>query len=220
MSDRLHRIPTFKPRRRQLSPARTALLERLRPVLCVDVIGDPFDAEEEFGRTAPLVLDIGIGFGDSLTTAAAAEPDVDVIGADVHTPGIASTLERIESMGLTNVRLLHGDALRFVERLAPAALSGIRIYFPDPWHKARHRNRRMASEANIARFCDLLATGGKLHVATDIDDYAEQVRRLCDAESRLEGGVIERPPWRPETRYERKGLEAGRRATDLLYRRR
>ena len=210
-------IRTFKPRRRQLSPARSALFDRLSPTLCVAVDGDPFDAVEVFGRDAPLVLDIGIGFGDSLTTAAAAEPDVDVIGADVHTPGIASTLARIEEMGLSNVRLVHGDALRFADRLSPGWLAGIRIYFPDPWHKARHRRRRMASAANVDRFADLLAVGGTLHVATDIDDYAAQVRRVCDDHPRFEGGVIDRPAWRPYTRYERKGLDAGRQPTDLLY---
>jgi len=220
VTGRVHRVPTYKPRRRQLSPARAALYERLRSAFCVDEEGGPFDAAQVFGRIAPLVLDIGIGFGDSVTTAAAAEPDVDVIGADVHTPGIASTLARIEAMGLTNVRLLHGDALRFAERLAPGSLAGIRIYFPDPWHKARHRNRRMASEVNIGLFCRLLAPGGTLHVATDIDDYAALVRRLCAGDERLAGGEIDRPAWRPETRYERKGLDAGRRTTDLLYRRR
>ncbi len=220
MTAQVHRIPTFKPRRRQLSPARAALYERLRPTLCVDVDGGLFDAAVVFGRKAPLVLDIGIGHGDAVTTAAAAEPDVDVIGADVHTPGIASTLARIESMGLTNVRLLHDDALAFADRIAPGSLAGIRIYFPDPWHKARHRHRRMASADNIDRFCELLASGGELHIATDIDEYASQVRRLCDAEERLIGGEVERPADRPETRYERKGLDAGRRVTDLRYRRR
>lgn len=217
MSDRTHRIRTFKPRRRQLTPARAALYERLRPTLCVDADGGRFDAAAVFGRAAPLVLDIGIGYGDSLTTAAAVEPDVDVIGADVHTPGIASTLARIEEMGLRNVRLLHGDALVFVERLEPGSLAGIRIYFPDPWHKARHRDRRMASASNIDRFSRLLAPGGTLHLATDIDDYAIQVRRLCDDHPAFDGGIIERPADRPETRYERKGLDAGRTVTDLLY---
>lgn len=215
--ERAHRIATFKPRRRQLSPARTALMERLGPTWCLETHGAPFDAMVEFGRRAPLVLDIGIGSGDSLTTAAAREPEIDLIGADVHTPGIASTLARIEAMGLTNVRLLHGDALRFTDRLPPGALDGIRLYFPDPWHKARHRNRRMVTEANIERFCGLLATGGTLHIATDIDDYAAQAHRLCDGCVDLDGGVIDRPEWRPETRYERKGLDAGRSVTDLLY---
>lgn len=219
MTHSRHRVLTFKPRRRQLTPARSALLERLSPRLCLDVEGDRFDAAEEFGRVAPLVLDIGIGFGDSLTTSAAAEPDIDLIGADVHTPGIASTLARIEAMSLTNVRLLHGDALRFVGRLAPSSLAGIRLYFPDPWPKAKHRDRRMASPERIDRFVELLEPGGTLHVATDIADYACQVEQLCGDHQHLVGGAIERPSWRPVTRYEQKGIAAGRPVTDLLYRR-
>ncbi len=216
----VHRVRTYKPRRRQLTPARAELLERLRPQLCLDVEGGRLDPAATFGRSAPLILDIGIGHGDSLTDAAAAEPDIDVIGADVHTPGIASTLARIESMGLDNVRLVHGDALRFAERIEPGSLRSIRIYFPDPWHKARHRARRMASAANMDLFCKLLAPAGTLHVATDIVDYALQVQRLADARDELVGGAVERPAWRPVTRYERKGLDAGRTVTDLIYHRR
>jgi tRNA (guanine-N7-)-methyltransferase len=218
-ADPSHRISTFKPRRRPLTPARAALMERLRPQLCLDVDGPMFDASAEFGRIAPVVFDIGFGLGDSLTTAAAAEPGTDVIGADVHTPGVASTLARIETMGLTNVRLVHGDALRFADRLPRESLDGIRIYFPDPWPKARHRTRRMASASNIERFCRLLRPGGSLHVATDIVDYAAQVRRLCDDRAELHGGDVERPSWRPPTRYEQKGLDAGRSVSDLIYRR-
>lgn len=213
-------VRTFKPRRRPLSPERSALMDRLAPVWCVDEVGDEFDAHAVFGRRAPLIVDIGIGFGDTLTTMAADEPDHDLIGCDVHTPGIASTLARIESMGLTNVRLLHGDALGLLRRVGAGSLAGIRIYFPDPWPKARHRHRRMASEENVDRFVGLLAPGGTLHVATDIDDYAAQTRRVCDAHPGLAGGVVDRPDWRPVTRYERKGLAAGRSVTDLLYRRR
>lgn len=213
-------VRTFKPRRRPLTAERAALMERLAPDLCVDETGAPFDPATEFGRVAPLVLDVGIGFGDSLTTLAAAEPERDVIGCDVHTPGIASTLARIESLGLTNVRLLHGDALGFCDRLAPGSLATIRIWFPDPWPKARHRHRRMTNAANVDRFARLLAPGGELHVATDIDDYAVQTQRICDDHPDLQGGVVERPAWRPVTRYERKGLAAGRLATDLVYVRR
>lgn len=213
-------VRTFKPRRRPLSRSRSDLFERLAPVWCVAERGEPFDARSVFGRAAPLIVEIGIGHGESLTTMAAAAPDVDLIGADVHTPGVASTLARIESLGLTNVRLIHGDGLVFLERVAPSSLAGIRVYFPDPWPKARHRHRRMTSEANIDRFVDLLAPGGTLHVATDIDDYAASTRRVCDQHAELGGGAIERPAWRPVTRYERKGLAAGHTVTDLLYRRR
>ena len=210
-------VRTFKPRRRPLTPERAALLERLAPLWCIDEVGDRFDPLEAFGRAAPLVLDIGIGLGDTLATMAAAEPDVDVIGCDVHTPGIASTLARIEQMGLTNVRLVHGDALVFCDRLEPASLAGIRIYFPDPWPKARHRHRRIVSAPHVERFVQLLALGGYIHLVTDIDDYALQARRALDASPSLEGGVIERPDWRPRTRYEHKGMAAGRSSTDLHY---
>lgn len=215
-----HRVRTFKPRRRQLSPARAALYDRLAPTLCLSVHGPPFDSELEFGRPAPLVLDIGIGSGDALTEQAALAPDVDVVGVDVHTPGIAATLAGIESKRLTNVRLVHGDALQFADRLAPSALTGIRIYFPDPWPKARHRDRRMMSVENVDRFARLLTPGGTIHVATDMVDYAARAAALCDAHPDLEGGTVDRPAWRPVTRYEQKGLDAGRTVTDLIYRRR
>jgi tRNA (guanine-N7-)-methyltransferase len=193
-------------------------MERLEPVWCVAETGDAFDPLTVFGRDAPVVVDIGIGLGDSLTTMAAADPGTDVIGIDVHTPGIASTLARIESMHLANVRLVHGDALVFLDRIAPGSLAGIRIYFPDPWPKARHRHRRMTNDENVARFVRLLSPGGFLHVATDIDDYALQTERICDANDALEGGIVDRPAWRPVTRYERKGLASAHGITDLLYR--
>ena len=148
---------------------------------------------------------------------ALADPTVDVIGADVHTPGVAASLVRIDELGLSNVRLLHGDALVFCGRLRPASLDAIRIFFPDPWPKARHRHRRITTAERVDRFADLLAPGGTLHVATDIDDYADTTRRACDQHPGLEGGVVERPAWRPQTRYERKGLAAGHSTTDLLY---
>jgi tRNA (guanine-N7-)-methyltransferase len=218
MGDHRQLVRTFKPRRRPLTPERAALMARLEPRYCVAETGESFDPIATFGRPAPLVIDIGIGFGDTLTTMAADEPHVDVVGCDVHTPGIASTLARIESMGLVNVRLLHGDALVFLDRIEPGTLAAIRIYFPDPWPKARHRHRRMTSEPNVDRFVRLLAPGGTLHVATDIDDYAVQTTRLCDTHPDLVGGVIDRPDWRPVTRYERKGLDDGRHPVDLLYR--
>ncbi len=115
---------------------------------------------------------------------------------------------------------MHGDALVFAQRLAPASLAGILLFFPDPWPKARHRHRRMVSKDNVARFVELLASGGYLHVATDIADYALQTERVCGAHDALVGGVVERPSSRPVTRYERKGLRAGRPSTDLVYRKR
>lgn len=210
-------VRTFKPRRRPLSPERSAQWDRLAPRFCLPETGGAFDAAATFGRSAPLVLDIGIGAGESTLDMALADPTVDVIGVDVHTPGIAASLARIDEFDLSNVRLVHGDALVFAGRLPPGTVHAIRIYFPDPWPKARHRHRRITTGERVGRLVELLAPGGTLHVATDIDDYVATTQRACDDHPDLAGGVIERPPWRPTTRYERKGLAAGRTATDLLY---
>jgi tRNA (guanine-N7-)-methyltransferase len=215
-----HRVRTFKARRRPLTPDRVALMQRLEPAWCLSESGPTFDPVAEFGREAALVLDIGIGIGDTLTSMAAAEPAVDVIGCDVHTPGIASSLARIEDLGLANVRLVHGDALTFCERLDAGSLAGIRLFFPDPWPKARHRHRRMVSEPLVAGLVELLAPGGFFHVATDIDDYALQTERVCGEHPDIEGGRVERPAWRPITRYERKGLDQGHAVNDLIFHRR
>lgn len=207
-------VRTFQPRRRKLSPARQRVFDEHAAQWVLDVHGPPLELSR------PTVLEIGIGRGEALLAMAAAEPDVDVIGVDVHTPGIAAVIAGGLSAGLTNIRLVHGDVLEFAARLAPGALAGIRIFFPDPWPKASKRHKRIVVPANVERLVALLEPGGFLHLATDIADYAEQMREVCAAHPELDGGVIPRPAWRPETRYERKGLDAGHQVTDLWYLRR
>src|SRR5262245_2639057 len=210
-------VRTFKPRRRPLSSSRAELFERLAPVFVLDERGPALDLAAVFGRTGSVVLDIGIGIGDALIDMATAQPEVDVIGCDVHTPGIAYSLAGIEEQALTNVRLVHGDALVFIERIGPGSLAGVRAFFPDPWPKARHHHRRLVRDDVVAQVVDRLRLRGWLHVATDIDDFADQIRRVCDDNPYLRGGPIERPPERPLTRYEQKGIDAGRAAVDFLY---
>lgn len=202
---------TFKPRRRQLSARRARVLDEGMPRWSLDEAGPLLELHGD------VVLDIGIGAGDALVPLAIAEPHLTVIGCDVHTPGIAAVLAAIEEHGLTNVRVVHGDVLGFLDRIAPGSLAGVRIWFPDPWPKARQRHRRLVRPDVVDRLVDRLRPGGWLHLATDIDDYAAQMQRVCDAHPALTGGVIARPAWRPVTRYERKGLDAGRATTDLWY---
>ena len=213
-------IRTFKPRRRPLTEARAALFDELAPAWSIDGSGDAVDLDAVFGRAAPRVVEIGIGFGEALLAMAAADPSTDVIGIDVHTPGIAATVVAAAERDLTNVRVVHGDALEFLARLPAGKLAGIRLFFPDPWPKARHRHRRMVAGGRLAVLVGALRPGGFLHIATDIDDYALHARRECERDGRLVGGPIERPDARPVTRYERKGLGAGRSVTDLRYERR
>lgn len=212
-------VRTFKPRRRSLSQARAALFERLEPFYAIEESGPPLDLAAVFGRRAPVVLDIGIGAGDVLVEMAVAEPELDVIGCDVHTPGIAAVLAGIEEHSLRNVRVVHGDALSFLDRILPETLTGVRIYFPDPWPKARHQHRRLVSAVVVARLVDLMTPSGWIHIATDNADYAEQIGDVCGGHPQLGGGPIPRPPSRPTTRYERKGIEAGRTIVDFWYNR-
>lgn len=183
----------------------------------LDVDGPLLDLDELFGRVAPKVLEIGIGAGETTSRLATAQPELDVIGVDVHTPGIASVLQAIDAHGLTNVRLVHGDVLEFLPRLPPGSLDGIRIFFPDPWPKARQQRRRLVTGPVLDRLVALLGSPGWIHLATDIDDYAQQIEAVCGSHRGLKGGVIERPEWRPVTRYEQRGIDAGRHATDLWY---
>ncbi len=200
-----------------MTPARAAVFERLEDVWCLDVVGPMLDPAAVFGRVAPLVLEIGMGLGDTTVATVIAEPDVDVIAIDVHTPGIVSTLAHIESNELGNLRLVHGDALRFLPRLGSAVLTGVRIYFPDPWPKVRHRHRRIVRDDVMVELVERLRPGGWIHLATDIDDYATRMLDVCGHNPDLVGGVIERPDHRPVSRYEKRGIEAGRAATDLWF---
>lgn len=183
----------------------------------IAVEGPLLSFAEVFDGAGDVVLDIGFGGGDALVELAELRPDEHVIGVDVHTPGVAAVLTAIERRGLRNVRLVEGDALDFAARVGPCSLAGIRAYFPDPWPKHRQRQRRLIRPEVVDRLVPLLRIGGVLHLATDDADYAAQMLRVCDLHPALHGGAIERPTWRPVTRYEQRAIDEGRRPVDLLY---
>src|SRR3954470_12467287 len=212
---------SFKPRRRGLSPSRTVAYERAitrwgiaveGPVLSWPQVFDP-----ETNVDMNVVLDIGFGGGEALIELAETRPYEHVIGIDVHTPGIAAVLEAIESRGLANVRVVDGDVLDFIARIPDGSLSAVRAFFPDPWPKHRQRGRRLIRPDVVARLVPLLLGGGELQLATDAADYALQMRTVCDAHPCIHGGVVQRPSWRPRTRFEQRGLDANRSPVDLLY---
>jgi len=208
---------TFKVRRRALSPKRQTEFDEWIERWGLDLDGPRLAWEDVFGRDGDVVLDVGFGHGESTIAMALARPDLDVIGVEVHTPGVVTVLDAIEHRGLHQIRVVHGDLLPFLDRIAPDSLAVVRIYFPDPWTKRRNHHRRLVAPDVVAALTDRLRIDGQLHLATDIADYAETMREVCDADPRLVGGVIERPVWRPLTRFEQRGLDAGRSVTDLLY---
>lgn len=215
------RARTFQPRRRKLGPTRAASFARLLPLWGLDETGPPLDvaALTADAGASRVVLDIGFGYGTALVELAARAPDELVLGVEVHTPGVAWVLDQIEARGLHNVRVVHGDVLEFLPRLPSGSLDAVRIWFPDPWPKARQQHRRLVDAAFVAAITDRLRPGGLLHLATDVDSYAAQMSEAGAAEPRLSGGRVPRPADRPVTPYERRGADAGRQVVDLLYRR-
>ena len=183
--------------------------------------GPPLEWAAVFGRRSDVVLDIGFGHGESVLDLARRQPAVDIVGIEVHTPGVATVLDAIESDGLRNVRVVFGDGLRFLDRVSAETLASVRVLFPDPWPKPRQHHRRMVAADTVAAFTDRLCVGGTLHLATDITDYAAAMRVAADGEPRLTGGPVDRSTAdRPLTRFEQRGIAEGRTATDLLYARR
>jgi tRNA (guanine-N7-)-methyltransferase len=184
-----------------------------------EVVDDPgFTLAGMFGRTAPLIVEIGPGVGESTVALAAARPDHDVVAIEVWRPGVADTLGRVGEAGLTNVRMLSVDAVWSMEHLvAPDSLAGVWTFFPDPWHKKKHHKRRLVSPEFAHLVATRLAPGGEWRLATDWADYAEQMVEVLDGEPLLAGGVTERWDERPVTKFERKGLAAGREIADLRY---
>jgi tRNA (guanine-N7-)-methyltransferase len=191
------------------------VLERLCPAYAV-AVDRPLDAAAVYGRTAPLVLEIGSGTGEAAVTMAAADPSRDLLAVEVHTPGVATLLQRVEQVGLRNVRVAEGDGLEVLAHaLVPGSLDGVRVFFPDPWPKARHAKRRLLTLPFAALVADRLRPGGRLHVATDWASYAQQVLDVVDASPGLQLVSRERGD-RPQTRFERRGVAAGRTITDVV----
>jgi len=182
-------------------------------------------ASSLFGRSAPLVLEIGFGMGASLAAMAVAAPETDFIGIEVHRPGVGKLMALAAEAGLTNLRVYHHDAVEVLQRCIPeSSLSRVQIYFPDPWHKKKHHKRRLVQ----ADFADLLRSRlrpqGLLHLATDWFPYAQHMLEVLDACAGLAnvagtGQFTPRPGWRPETKFERRGERLGHGTWDLLYRR-
>ena len=186
-----------------------------------EAVDDPgFDLSGWFGRSAPLVVEIGSGVGESLVALAGARPSYDVLAFEVWRPGVAGALWRLEEAGVDNVRLISVDAVWSMRHLfAPGSIAELWTFFPDPWPKKRHHKRRLVQPAFVHDAATALAEGGVWRLATDWAEYADAMRAALDAEPMLTGGVTDRWEERPLTRFERRGLDEGRAVTDLTYRR-
>jgi tRNA (guanine-N7-)-methyltransferase len=226
------RTTSFRTRRSALSAAQQRTWERLWPELGMmaapqqspDAPDEPLDTRAWFGRDAPLVLEIGCGTGTSTLAMAQLEPEVDVIAVEVYRRGLAQLLSAIDREDVNNIRLIRGDAVDVLEQLlGSGSLNGVRVFFPDPWPKARHHKRRLLQPETVALIADRLRPGGILHAATDHPGYAEQIAEVGDAEPQLARLDADTEPAisvvRPTTKYENKAQDAGSAVTELLWER-
>jgi tRNA (guanine-N7-)-methyltransferase len=215
------RIRSFVTRAGRLSTAQERALNELGPKYMVDHANAPLDFEQVFGRKAPVILEIGFGMGQTTAHIAKLMPEKDFIGVEVHTPGVGSLLKLIGDEELSNLRVIQHDAVEVLRDMIPAAsLAGVHIYFPDPWHKARHNKRRLIQPAFVKTLCEHIVPGGYIHLATDWEDYAVQMLEVLSAEPALRNtadGYAPQPSYRPLTKFENRGIKLGHGVWDLVF---
>jgi tRNA (guanine-N7-)-methyltransferase len=217
-------IRSYVLRQGRVSPAQQRACETLLPRFGIEYAARQLDLELAFGRSAPKILEIGFGMGDSTATIALAHPENDYLALEVHTPGVGNLLKLIDAQQITNIRIIRHDAVEVLrDMIGNGSLAGVHIFFPDPWHKARHNKRRLIQAPFIAQLVTKLKPGGYIHVATDWQDYAEQVLAVLSAEPLLENtseNYAPRPDYRPLTKFEQRGIRLGHGVWDLVFRRR
>jgi len=219
----LRQVRSFVRRQARFTLGQKRALSELWPIYGLELNEEPLDYTKIFGRKAPLVLEIGFGMGNSLLTLAKTNPDRDYIGIEVHSPGVACLMRNLAEQELSNVRIFKTDAHDVLEKsIADASLSEVLLFFPDPWPKKRHQKRRIVQSKFIELVRQKLIAGGVFHLATDWQDYAEQMLNLLEASvgftnSSGKGNFAARPESRPLTKFEARGQKLGHGVWDLLF---
>ena len=222
------RIRSFVTRAGRLSTGQRRAMDAFGEHFVLPFTQETLDWPALFGRDAPRILEIGFGMGATTAEIAARRTGDDFIGVEVHAPGVGALLKLIGEQSLSNIRIIQHDAVEVLEhQIAPASLDGVHIYFPDPWHKARHNKRRLIQPAFVRLLASRLRPNGYLHCATDWEPYAEQMLEVLSAEPSLEntvgtdsttGGYAPRPDYRPVTKFEKRGIKLGHGVWDVLFR--
>ena len=220
----VHRpIRSYVLRQGRITDAQRRACAELLPRFGIPFAPVALDLERVFGRPAPKILEIGFGMGETTARIAASHPQNDYLGIEVHTPGVGSFLKRAAELGLANVRVIQHDAVETLESMIPpASLDGVHVFFPDPWPKKRHHKRRLLQPPLVRLLAARMKPGAYLHVATDWEDYAQQILEVLSAEPLLVNtadGFAPRPDWRPLTKFEARGLRLGHRVWDVVFRR-
>jgi len=216
-------IRSYVLRQGRISDAQQRAYDTLLNAYGISYTPQTLDLDAAFGRSAPKILEIGFGMGETTSQIAAATPGNDYLGIEVHTPGVGGLLKQAKELGLTNLRVIQHDAVEVLrDMIADASLDGAHIFFPDPWPKKRHHKRRLIQPAFVALLARKLKAGAYLHLATDWQEYAEWMLEVLKGEPLLINSAQDyapRPAYRPETKFERRGLKLGHGVWDLVFQR-
>lgn len=220
-------IRSYVLRQGRVSSAQQRYYEDMMPKIGIPYAAAPLDLDAVFGRSAPKIFEIGCGMGETSYAISAANPQNDYLGLEVHTPGVGSLCKLVAEGGISNQRICQHDAVEVLrDMIGPETLSGVHIFFPDPWPKARHHKRRLIQPPLVATLVSKLKPGGYIHCATDWENYAEQMLEVLSAEPGLQNtadtaeGYAPRPDYRPLTKFEQRGLRLGHGVWDLVFRKR
>ncbi len=217
-------IRSFVKREGRLTSGQQNAIDTQWPLFGVDYSNAQLDMTQLFERDAETVLEIGFGNGDSLWQMAVANPHINYFGIEVHRPGVGHLLHLVASSGCSNLRVSNHDAVEVLrDQIPDHSLDRVQLFFPDPWHKKKHHKRRIVQDAFIERVADKLKPGGVFHLATDWENYAEQMMAVLNNNHRFDNlspdnTFVPRPEERPITKFEKRGHRLGHGVWDMLYR--
>lgn len=216
-----HRIRSFVTRAGRLSNAQARAIEILGPTFIIPYQKAITSFADYFGNDNPVVLEIGFGMGDSTAKIAQHIPHVNFLAIEVHTPGVGNLLKLIDEENINNIRIMQHDAFEVLrDMIAPNSLAGVHVFFPDPWHKARHNKRRLIQGPFVSMLSEHLTSGGYIHCATDWEEYAQQMLEVLNSEPTIQNTAADyapRPDYRPVTKFENRGLRLGHGVWDIVF---
>ncbi|MFC7410500.1 tRNA (guanosine(46)-N7)-methyltransferase TrmB [Hydrogenophaga atypica] len=221
-------IKSYVLRAGRTGPGQQRAYEQFGPRFLLPYRPEPLDTTAAFGRSAPLIMEIGFGMGGATAHIAQVRPDDNFLCCEVHEPGVGALLKLCGEQGIENIRIFRHDAVEVLDHMLPEqSLDGVHIFFPDPWHKTRHHKRRLIQGPFVQRLARHLKPDGYLHLATDWEPYAQQMLEVLSAEPLLvntvtsnSSGFAPKPAYRPLTKFENRGLKLGHGVWDLVFKRR
>lgn len=209
---------SYRLRGVRITPAQQEARDSLWAKFGVEFQESEIDLGTLFPSAQPIVMDIGYGMGEATWQIAKANPSTNYLGVEVHMPGVGKLMARLDEYELTNVRLIERDVFEvFYYMVKDSSLDGVHLFFPDPWPKKRHFKRRIVNERFLSDVAAKLKPGGYLHIATDWVPYAEWIKEVFSQTKLFTGGVVERPDWRPLTRFEGQGISKDHAVNDFRF---